>query len=287
MLRTRSHRAKASDMPRKKGTQRMKKIAYCFSALVALLALHSHCRLFALVPQRVILASNNHSFYLPFWPIVARGWLKLGIKPTLALIGTKNLVVDESIGDVIRFEPLPGVPDGFYAQAIRLLMPSLFPDEACILSDIDMLPLSKIYFCNVTQHFPEDSFIVFNDKAYGAKANQYPICYNLAKGSVFQEIFGAHTLEQIPDTIREWYAMNIGWITDEKVLYGFLHLWKNKGNRLKLLGYQAGKQRIDRSKWYFDPILLAAGYYVDSHMLRPYERYRFHIDSLLEKIGIL
>lgn len=243
---------------------------------------------YALRPQRVILAADANPTYIEFWPIVAKAWKeRIGIKPTLALIAHDHVQVDESLGDVIRFKPLPGIPSSFYGQIIRLLIPVLYPDEVCILSDIDMLPISKVYYVDLIASVPEDNFVVYNDRAYGKNAKQYPICYCVAKGSVFREIFGVSSLDEIPAKIQEWYALKIGWTADETILYWTLKQWRGYANRVKLLGYETGNQRIDRSKWKFDHKLLKAGYYIDSHMLRPYSIYKDKIDPLLKGLGLL
>lgn len=237
-------------------------------------------------PQRVILSTDDNPTYIQFWPLVAKAWQHwVGIKPTLALIANDDVVVDESLGDVIRFKPIPGIPTSFYAQVVRLLLPAaLYPHEVCILSDIDMLPLSKIFFMHSADKARDEDFVVYTDKAYDGSNMQYPICYNAARGSVFREIVGINSLEGIPAKVREWFGFKIGWTTDELILFGLLLSWKGNPDRLIRLGYKMGSQRIDRSCWDFDEILLSSGYYVDSHMLRPYEKHRVQIDALVESV---
>src|SRR5579872_2110798 len=92
--------------------------------------------------KRVILSTDKNPFYSEFWPIVAPIWAKMGFIPTLALIAEDDASIDTSLGDVIRFQPLPDVPLSLQAQAIRLILPVLFPEDGCILSDIDMIPIS-------------------------------------------------------------------------------------------------------------------------------------------------
>ena len=79
--------------------------------------------------DRVIIASDANQTYLDFWPFVAKAWKKMGIKPTLALIANKNIVVDETLGDVIRFEPIEGVSTALFAQTVRLLVPAFFEND--------------------------------------------------------------------------------------------------------------------------------------------------------------
>jgi len=237
-------------------------------------------------PERVILATDTNPTYIQFWPLVAQAWRHwIGLKPTLALIADDDVKVDESLGDVIRFKPIPGIPTSFYAQVVRLLLPAvLYPDEVCLLSDIDMLPLSKIFFLQSAAKARDDDYVVYTDKAYDGSSMQYPICYNAARGSVFRELVGIKSIEEIPAKVREWFGFKIGWTSDELILFGLLLSWSGNPDRLVRLGYKMGSQRIDRSCWDFDELLLSSGYYVDSHMLRPYDKHRVQIDALVESV---
>ena len=40
-------------------------------------------------------------------------------------------------------------------------------------------------------------------------------------------------------------------------------------------------RRVDRGNWRYDSNLLKSGYYIDSHLLRPYSNYKKYIDELL------
>ncbi len=239
-----------------------------------------------LTPARVILATDNNPTYIQFWPIVAKAWQQwIDLKPTLALVAEEGVRVDESLGDVIHFKPIPGIPTSFYAQVVRLLLPILYPDEVCILSDIDMLPISRIFFTRCAEHIPDDHFVVYTNKAYeGLKAVQYPICYNAAKGSVFRALVGITSLSEIPRMVCDWYNFKIGWTSDEKILYGLLRLWEGYPDKLSLLGYKTGNQRIDRGNWGYDKALLESGYYIDSHLFRPYHQYKHTIDTLIQSV---
>ncbi len=72
---------------------------------------------------------------MDFWPLVAKAWKKIvGIKPTLVFIAPADVEIDETVGEVIRFEPIPGIPTAQQAQVLRLLIPTLFEDEGIIFA---------------------------------------------------------------------------------------------------------------------------------------------------------
>jgi len=234
--------------------------------------------------DRVILATDGNDLYADFWPLVAAAWQRFGIRPTLAVIGDE-VQVDERLGEVIRFEPLTGVPTGLHAQAIRLLLPTLFPDDVCLLSDIDMLPLNGRYFTSAVSAVAPDRFVVFRDAAYAAQERRFPICYNAARGATFLEIFGNGSKRTIAASISEWAGRNLGWHTDELVLHEYVSRWSASSMRCVKLGHGV-RRRIDRSCWRFRPWLVPFGRYYDAHLLRPYAAHRAEIDRLAWWIGI-
>lgn len=238
----------------------------------------------ALKIDRVILATDANPDYIEFWPIVAKAWKEIvDVKPTLALIADKNVIIDESLGEVIRFEPIDGIPISLQAQAIRLLLPSYFGNECCLISDIDMIPLNKEYFINSIKNCPENSFVVYRDNAYNENEKKFPMCYIAAKGKTFKEVFKIPNKSSIPDIIKKWSNKNLGWNTDELLLYKYLTNWKNYNNRCIKLGHGV-ERRIDRSYWAYDNEFLKRGYYIDAHCPRPYNSYKSSIDELLYEL---
>lgn len=238
--------------------------------------------------DRVILGCDTNPMYLEFWPIVAKTWKEMvGIKPTLAFIAPKDFPIDESLGDVIRIEPLAGIPTAFQAQAIRLLLPAYFENEVCIISDMDMIPCQKDYFVNSVKDLPEDAFIVYKDAAIDTRQyKEYPMCYNVALGKTYKEVFNITDIAAIPAIMREWYALGLGWTSDQQILYAMVNDWNNKTHRLIKLGHDV-YPRVDRLYWGYNEILLQRkNYYLDCHMLRPYSAYKSHIDKVVNSLFI-
>ena len=240
--------------------------------------------------DRVILSTDNKAAYIQFWPLVAKAWTEIvGIKPTLALIADDSVKIDESLGDVIRFKPIEGVTTELYAKTVRLMLPALFEDEGCIFSDIDMLPLSKDYFLDSVEGIPDDKFVVYRDgvRATGYQGTRYLMCYNAARGKTFKDLFGLdNVLEEIPQRIKELNKLGHGGDTDELVLYEALKTWDEFDTRCVFLGHDVTR-RISARKWNYDPKLVKAGHYIDSHMPRPYSRNKKKIDQLARLLGLV
>jgi hypothetical protein len=231
--------------------------------------------------HRVILATDNHENYIQFWPIVAKAWKEvIGIQPTLALIADESVKVDETLGDVIRFEPIDGVPTSLYAQCIRLLLPAYFENEGCIVSDIDMIPLSKEYFHSGVRDADPDQFVVYRDKVYHPQTPQFQMCYCAAYGNVWKEVFRIDSLDDIPAIVIRWNDLGLAWNTDERVLFHYLTHWNKYTTHCVKLG-QRTTGRVDRIHWGYNPEHLKAGKYIDAHCPRPYAQYKEIVDTVM------
>lgn len=245
----------------------------------------AHC----FVIDRVILSSNENPMYLQFWPLVAQAWQKLvGIKPTLFLVAHEHIPVDETVGDVVRIKPIPGVSTASHAQIIRLLAPIYFENEISIISDIDMLPLNKDYFVNSVKNIPDTKLVVYRDMGYGKDSLRFPMCYNAGKGYLFKDVFNVKSIEDIPATIAKWVQLGCGWETDEVMLYTHVRKWnKFKANCVFLGHTSMVPQRIDRVDWRYDKTKLKNRYYIDAHMVRPLEKYYKEIKELADDLGLI
>lgn len=236
--------------------------------------------------DRVILGCDTNPMYVEFWPMVAKTWKEIvGIKPTLAFIAPRDFPIDETIGDVIRFEPIPGIPTAFQAQVIRLLLPLYFPNEFCIISDMDMIPLQRDFFIDNLTPVPADSFVIFNDAGkYVQGYPEYLMCYVAGLGKTYGEIFNIFSIEEICPRLQQWYAVTQGWTSDQKILFNSINEWEHYKTHVIKLGYDEPR-RIDRMRWvYHKELLKKQFFYVDSHLLRPYSKYKNEIDALLETV---
>lgn len=233
--------------------------------------------------KRVILSTNNDPIYIEFWPIVAPIWTAMGLRPTLALVADENCPIDTSLGDVIRFPPLPDIPESLQTQVIRLFLPILFPDEGCLISDIDMIPISRSYFFDGALQCPDNGFLVYRRTVNEDSEPRYPMCYNAAKGSVFSSVFGISHRDQIPELIRHWAEYGLGWNTDELLLYAYLIEWERSGGFIARLDH-AVERRIDRAEWKVDPAGIDVTPYIDYHAPRPYSEYRETIDAVVNGV---
>ncbi len=226
---------------------------------------------------RVILSTDANPDYIQFWPVVAKAWREVvGVRPTLALIADSSVHIDESLGDVIRFDPIPGISTAFQAQTIRMLLPAFFEKDVCITSDIDLIPLNRNYFRKGVRNERSDQFVVFRVDG----PQRYAMCYNAGYGKVFKEIFGVRSMEDIPRIMHEWWVLNWGWISDELILYKYVHAWHKRTKRALILPHHS-KRRLNRKKE-VNLRKVRRGEYNDYHCPRPYNEYRQWIGRVVQ-----
>tara|TARA_R110000823_G_scaffold247013_1_gene370846 strand:- start:3574 stop:6042 length:2469 start_codon:yes stop_codon:yes gene_type:complete len=225
------------------------------------------------VLHRAIMACNSNKDFLDFWPLASAAWEKIDVKPTLVLIEKpdENIEIDETLGDVVRLKlPDDSVHPVFAAQAVRLLAPALYPEDNITIADIDIIPLNKRYFFDSIKHGDDDSFIELRHGVL--RGAQIPMCWNIAKGSVWSEIFGVDAnFENYQDKffqiLKGWYPatyknmaflnrpvaheiakVSKEWYTDQSIFYRYLKQWSERNNNvsrhIKLKDSETGFYRI-------------------------------------------
>jgi hypothetical protein len=227
-----------------------------------------------------LVGSDSNPFYLDFWPVISNVWKnKFNVTPVLGLICDEDSdLYDDGNGLVKKFKPGNCFSIENQAQLVRLYL-SKYLNGNCIISDIDMIPLSKQYFIDDLKKYTEDELIVMSSHHPQTNGiNQYPMCYVAGHSHVLNKIFKTELtwsdfLCLIPDH---------GWYTDQVFLYESIQKYGLENVKFPLRGF--GNDRVDRVGWGYDENLLKKGFYVDSHLLRPYQEYKTQIDKLISLI---
>jgi len=247
--------------------------------------------------EKVIMSSDSNPLYLDFWPIVSKIWKeKFNIQPILFYIDDDHdIEINNDYGEVIKYKPIPGIPVYLQCLWIRYWSYVLYPNEVCMISDIDMIPLSEEYFINQLKDINNEIYVHINPcyKTYGT----LPSCYHICKGKLFKEILNLPL--EWEDSIKDLFSRNLGvipgnnqknmshWFADERYssycIFNYKHQNENNVLFINRNGGQNGR-RIDRSDWTYDVELCKSGYYYDSHSIRPYSQYKNKIDDLIKLI---
>ena len=228
-----------------------------------------------------LMGSTQNPYYLDFWPIVSEVWKKIfNVTPVLGLISDKDTDFYESEYGLIKEFKFIGVSnDALQSQIVRMYL-SKYLEGNCIISDLDIIPISKKYFIDDIKQFHDDELIVLSShhpQTHGS--NQYPMCYVAGHSSTFNKIF---------QTNLEWenfikVVNKEDWFSDQLFLYESVQ--KYDKNKVKFPYRSFSNDRIDRSNWVYDETKVNQDFYVDSHLLRPYLPYKLEIDKLVSLLS--
>jgi hypothetical protein len=232
---------------------------------------------------KVIVSADQNPLYINFWMPVSRTWRKMGFDPVLLKIGERDIEWEDEYGYVKEFRSVDGYNTGLQAQVLRLYGTQFFSNDVCLISDIDMLPLNAEYFSAKKHMAEDDKLISFSTDAY-PNLLRYPMCYNMAKGKVFEEIMNLNvSFSQFMDRLSKYSS---SWYTDELYLFESLKTYDQKKVVKLERGFFKGiaSKRVDRSQWKYLRNDVRDGNYIDSHLLRPYDMHREEIEKLIDCI---
>jgi hypothetical protein len=114
----------------------------------------------------VLTACNNNNSYLQMFPYIYKVWKKrFNLDCYLILINDfipDFLLTYQSF--IILYKPLENINSVYIAQTIRILYPALFDNKNILITDMDIIPVSKLYFIESIKDIPDDTFISYTDR---------------------------------------------------------------------------------------------------------------------------
>ena len=231
------------------------------------------------------MGSDNNPTYLDFWPIISKTWKEVfNVVPVLGLICDEDSdFFEDEYGLVKKFKMIEGIDVGLQSQIIRLYLTKLLKGTI-IISDIDMVPLSKPYFIDQVGGFDEDKIYVMSSDHQECNLNrEIPMCYNIADSQMFSDMLGVNN--SWVEFATELSNLGFGWTTDQRFLWLRVQEYMAKNpNKVVLLSRgwtPVAHRRIDRISWSYVPGLVKEGHYIDSHLLRPYKENKQEVDNLI------
>jgi hypothetical protein len=195
-------------------------------------------------------------------------------------------IYEDKYGLIKKFKMINGIDSGFQSQVVRLFLPKLL-DGKCLISDIDMLPLSVKYFEENSIKLTDKNIIVYSsDNPECLSNNMYPMCYIAAHSKTYIKVFDLNlSWENFCALLKN---RNEDWYTDQKFLFEKINKFFDETKDVIFLKRGWNKfadKRIDRISWSYDSTKVKDGYYIDSHLLRPYNQFRNEIDKLIDIIN--
>ena len=225
-----------------------------------------------------IISSDDNPMYKDFYTIVAQRWLDLGIKTYYLNISDTDEIIENEYGIIHKVKSLDFVSTGFQSQVVRLFS-SKFIEGNIMMSDIDMLPINGEYYNQYLNELTDDNVIIYSGQPYG-NVPYYPMCYVLSNSKNFRKYLNIDNINftEYCKMLSDKYGE--AWNTDENFMYDE---FQNHIDKL-VVKKRDFKRRVDRGNWDYYIELLKDGYYIDSHMLRPYSDYKMEIDSILYEV---
>lgn len=246
---------------------------------------------------KVLLSCDDNPYYYEFWNDVSYVWKNiLQIDPVLIYISNnKNDYLSENNGTIIPIKKIDNFPIHLQAQLARVYFAKNFSNDICLMSDIDMMPVSKQFFNKekIINNIIDDSFFHLNPTP--REFGQLPMCYYAAYGKTYDNIVNNKSWYDFLNYIieKDFNAEKLGyhlpdhlkdkklWFSDELFLYSEI-LLKNikiiKNNKII-----SNNERLDR-----EMLLKYSGNisntFVDCHMPRPYGLYYRQINYLVHKL---
>lgn len=224
-----------------------------------------------------LIGSTTNPLYLDFWPVVSKIWKEVfNITPVLGLICDEDSdLISDEYGIIKKIKTSNLTDEGTQSQIVRMYL-SKFLSGNCIISDIDMIPLSKKYFIDDLIEYSDDDVLVMSSHHYQTiNTKQYPMCYVVGNSKSFNNIF---------ETETNWDEFVIkssrnGWYSDQCFLYESIQKYGVENVKFPYRSFS--NDRVDRDQWYYNANAVKEGKYIDSHLLRPYISYKTQIEFLI------
>tara|TARA_R110000824_G_scaffold331078_1_gene517824 strand:+ start:6228 stop:6977 length:750 start_codon:yes stop_codon:yes gene_type:complete len=243
--------------------------------------------------MKVLLSCDENPYYYDFWPYAKKVWEeRIGISPRLILVNKKKETTEFDDDGVLHVRELDGYPVHLQAQLARIYHTKLFPDEICLVSDIDMFPASPTFFnpTKIEANCDKDSFFHLNPER--REFGQFPLCYYCGYGSLYEQLFEGLSWERFVGNIID---MNFNtdkfrfslpahlqgkklWFSDE--IFMFSQIQKKEIN-INLNNEMIGPRRLDREGIMTCNFLtLLDEKVVDIHLPRPLADYQDAIEKI-------
>lgn len=256
--------------------------------------------------DRIILSSDTNPKFLPFWPLVAKGWHRFfgDIEVWLALVGTPDagtLTGLKQHGNVEVYPPVPGVPLPNQAKLARYHLASQWTDESVtMINDVDLLPLQTTYVRTLLQKRATGHLLTVGSELYTDKEKgKFTVGYLTAESTLWKKLvnplgfdwnawiksfIGLSVHDHKEDVMRQVHHEHPDTFSDESWLRAMLTQNPVPVIHARREYYPYTARALCRANWKFEPSKLLDGTYVEAHLPRPLDEHRDKIKPLIDWI---
>lgn len=241
------------------------------------------------IPDRIIMGTNEDPTYFDFWKIqvLAHRTFFPYTKLTLAILSDKQRdmnkfhYISEAGVDVRLYAPSKLAPHGNQAKLLRYYCAAQFPDELCVVSDIDTVPMQSAYVEKIVNVVEHNKLLAVGREVLlnGPDSGKFPAHHTSGYGNVFAALYQcqhktfAECVEQFIGMRvfdQKENVMNMPFnFSDESLNRALIHLNKVEVKDM-IRAIDIKRDWIDRSWWGIDEARLNAGGYIEANLLRPF-----------------
>jgi hypothetical protein len=265
--------------------------------------------------DRIVISANESWLYIDFWPIVSYAWRTIfpEARPTLAFLTERHDDDDFVLqlrrhGDVVLVRPTRTITQAAQAKMARYFVAAKFPDEVCMIDDIDAIPIDRDWHLARTAQRPPGTMLWVGSEVYGAAGGQAPASMMTAEGKIFSKLFAIGELS-FPDWLNTLKRGGVEHDNIESPVYNegiecstspvrlgqamfsdeglIVSIRKERDVHSTYMrrDYVVGRDTIDRScLGQFSTENLEAGKYVTAHTGRPYVEHKKLNDQIIDYI---
>lgn len=274
--------------------------------------------------DKIIFAADD-SHFLDFWPIQSKICKEvLNIEPVLFRITENDSeFYDDGYGLVKNVKKIKTINTGALSAIGRMFFTKYFPNDVCVVSDIDLLIINKNYLQNSIKNFEEDSFVIYVSDAYDENRTEvkeyvnqeffeknigqlYPYYLNVGKGKTFNKILDTNcSFSEYLDRHKELGNKTLFWGVDEcyfskcvnkknhsvkieKLIRGYESPWKCSGrverHRFPVQLKFNNEINSQKNEGIYDFKNLKKDNIIEINLPRPYNRYKDEIDNVVNLI---
>lgn len=245
--------------------------------------------------DRILFCLSDNPYYADYWEFTSKVWRnKFGAKPTLLFYGNPSKVsINEKCGEVIY---LPFVDEvsvdknrdwactwGLFYGA------TLFPEEVCMTSGIDQIPLSDRFLQEISSYDYEKDYVVGFADAYGHNPATFPSSHHVAKGRIYKKALSIDDdweteVKKVFRNRNKYSNLLSGfWGLDEAYSSELLFQYPNLVRKLNMKDFAS--RRVDRSgDLTINTSKLVKGEYSEIHGPRPFSQYKKYLDIIYDLI---
>lgn len=237
--------------------------------------------------DRVIFCLDDNPTYAGFWNLNSKVWKTVyGVKPTLMYIGAKGDIeknnLSRQFGEIIVLPESPidlcnNFRRKWYITWALFYGPTLFPDDVCMTSGIDQIPLSSMFMDRIA-NVSKDKYVIGFADAYRDMQDHFPSSHHVALGNLYKTRFDIDEdwlteVNKVHETRTQFnnLCMQSYWGLDES--YSSRIISKNRSGVEFINNFfhsSWSPRRIDRG-WglNYDTDKLSNGWYSEMHAPRP------------------